>query len=204
MHTKTLAIFLLSTFLCIGCKPSTKKKVQRAKEAITVHIPADTTKINEAYTYCKKNKLNTQVALLVNLTQHSGNYRFFAVNLLNKDTLLRGLVTHGHCQQFEGRMATFSNQIGSNCSSEGRYKVGGKYTGMFGTAYKLHGLDSTNCNAFDRFVVLHSHSCVPDKEQADDICTSEGCPTISPNFLKSLEPFIDEAKKPLLLWVYKD
>ena len=101
-------------------------------------------------------------------------------------------------------MASFSNVLGSNCSSEGKYIIGNKYSGVFGTAYKLHGLDSTNSNAFSRFVVLHSHSCVPDEEQEDDICASEGCPTVSPITLKILEPYLDNASKPILLWIYKE
>ena len=200
-HFTTFLIFIVFAF---GCKPKAERKDATQDIPRVKAIPIDTTRIKRALDYCTKKQLNSNFTILVNLTRHSGNYRLFAVNLLTQDTIIRGLVTHGHCQEYEGRMATFSNILGSNCSSEGKYLIGNKYSGMFGTAYKLNGLDSTNSNAFSRFVVLHSHSCVPDSEQEDDICASEGCPTVSPNVLKQLEPKIDQAKKPILLWVFKD
>jgi hypothetical protein len=42
-------------------------------------------------------------------------------------------------------------------------------------------------NAFKRFVVLHSHECVPETEVQDEICQSDGCPTVSPQFLQQLK-----------------
>ncbi len=66
--------------------------------------------------------------ILVNLKEHSGNCHFFGMNVLKNDTILKGLVTHGHCQKYEGRFAEFSN-----CSSLGKCRIGGKYNGAFGT-----------------------------------------------------------------------
>jgi hypothetical protein len=85
----------------------------------------------------------------------------------------------------------------------GKYKVGYSYNGRFGLAYKLYGLDKTNDKAFERFVVLHSHDCVPETEVKDDICQSDGCPTVSPGFLQYLKPIINASKKPVLLWIYE-
>jgi hypothetical protein len=114
------------------------------------------------------------------------------------------LVTHGNCNQYwlEGRK--YGNAIGCGCSSLGKYKVGNSYSGRFGLAFKLHGLDKTNSNAFSRYVVLHSHSCVPNKEVAEEICQSNGCPTVSPEFLKQLEQVIKNAHRPVMLWVFDE
>lgn len=166
------------------------------------HTHSDTSKIKEALAYCDSSGYNREFAVFVNLGYYSGSYRLFAINLLTKDTLVKGLVTHGHCKETEGRLAKFSNDIGCNCSSLGRYKIGTKYSGTFGTAYKLYGTDSSNSNAFSRFVVLHSHTCVPDAEQEDDICHSEGCPTVSASTLSKLASYIDLSSKPVLLWIY--
>ena len=195
--------FLALCIFLIGCTKCSKLSPIKPKKAAELIYPSDSTRLKNALDYCTQNNLNTELAILIDLSKHSGNYRFFLVDLQGCDTLLRGLCTHGHCKEFEGRIANFSNQVGSNCSSLGKYKVGGKYTGSFGTSYKLHGLDSSNSNAFARFVVLHSHSCVPNVAQEDDICLSEGCPTISPALLSNLEPYLDEANKPILLWVYQ-
>ena len=99
--------------------------------------------------------------------------------------------------------AKFSNADGSHCTAVGKYKIGNPYMGRFGLAYKLYGLDSTNSNAFKRYVVLHAHDCVPNDEVFTEICQSDGCPTVSPNFLKKLQRLIDDSPKPVLLWIYE-
>ena len=35
------------------------------------------------------------------------------------------------------------------------------------------------------------------------ICQSDGCPTVSPNFLKELQPILDKSSKPVLLWIFQ-
>ncbi|MGB1039160.1 MAG: murein L,D-transpeptidase catalytic domain-containing protein, partial [Bacteroidia bacterium] len=49
----------------------------------------------------------------MDLTTHSGNYRFFGVDLSTKDTVLSALVAHGHCKTTDHRLAQFSNEVGS-------------------------------------------------------------------------------------------
>lgn len=172
------------------------------------HIPIQIEYIDEdkhaeeALAYCDSFGYRTDFALLIDLTPHSGKFRFFGFNLETKDTLLKGLVAHGHCQSTDNRLAQFSNDIGSNCSSVGHYMVSEKYEGAYGTSYKLIGKDSTNSNALNRYVVLHSHACIPDVEREDDICQSEGCPTVSPTMLAKLMPYLDNSPKPILLWIY--
>ena len=128
--------------------------------------------------------------------------RFFIYDLKTDSVRNSGLVTHGNCNQFwlEGRK--YANDIGCGCTSLGKYKIGNSYYGRFGLAFKLHGLDNTNSNAFKRYVVLHSHSCVPDNEVVEEICQSNGCPTVSPEFLKLLEAIIKKSKSPVLLWIF--
>jgi hypothetical protein len=78
----------------------------------------------------------------------SGQNRFFVYDL-KKDTIKNaGVVTHGRCNQqwLEGRK--YSNEAGCGCTSLGKYKIANSYYGRFGLAYKLHGLDKTNSNAF--------------------------------------------------------
>ena len=152
--------------------------------------------------FAKRNDYNENTCFLIDMSLPSGQNRFFIYDF-KKDTLqAAGLVAHGNCFQswLEGRK--YSNIVGSGCTSLGKYKIGSSYTGKFGYSYKLHGLDSTNNNAFERTVVLHSHSCIPETETADDICQSNGCPTVSPAMLQQLKSIINTSKKPLLLWIY--
>lgn len=180
----------------------TKTPTPKTHIAIEVIQPLDTATVTMAKQYCDRVGFRTDFAILMDLSTHSGNYRFFGINLETKDTLIKALVAHGHCKVTDHRLPYFSNEKESNCSSLGKYRIGKKYNGAYGTSYKLHGLENTNSNAFDRFVVLHSDLCVPDVAQADDICQSEGCPTVSPNVLQQLIPLLDVSNKPVLLWIY--
>jgi hypothetical protein len=133
----------------------------------------------------------------------SGQSRFFIYDLKNDSVMNAGLVAHGNCFEYWLADRRYSNAVGSGCTSLGKYKIGNSYTGKFGYSYKLYGLDSSNNNAFERTVVLHSHGCIPETETADEICQSNGCPTVSPNFLEQLKKIINTSKKPVLLWIYE-
>ena len=134
----------------------------------------------------------------------SGKNRFFVINLNSDSIMDAGLVTHGRCNQNWLRGRKYGNEVGCGCTSLGLYKIGSAYKGRFGLAYKLHGLDSTNSNAFQRFVVLHSMECVPESETYPyPICQSDGCPTVSPGFLKKLQVILDSSAKPVLLYIYE-
>jgi hypothetical protein len=146
---------------------------------------------------------NSRVCFLIDMSLPSGRNRFFVYDL-KKDTLQNsGLVTHGRCNQnwLEGRK--YDNTVGCGCSSLGKYRIGKKYNGKFGTAFKLHGLEKSNDKAFVRFVVLHSHECVPETAVENEICQSDGCPTVAPGFLQQLQPIITNSRKPVLLWVFE-
>jgi hypothetical protein len=152
--------------------------------------------------YAKRNHYNTDYFILVDMSLSSGQKRMYLWDANGDKPLKSGLIAHGHCKK-NVLAVEFSNVPDSNCSSQGRYAISDKYTGQFGESYKLLGLDPTNSNAFDRFIVLHSHSCVSDSEQSFPICPSEGCPTLSPAMLDELKPLIDSTEKPILLWIFK-
>ncbi|RYY61225.1 MAG: hypothetical protein EOO05_07100 [Chitinophagaceae bacterium] len=160
-------------------------------------------KAGEARSFVEGKNYNDQVVFLLDFRISSSRARFFVYDLKKDSVLNSGLVTHGRCNQewLEGRQ--YGNTVGCGCSSLGKFRIGKKYKGMFGQAYKLHGLETTNDKAFDRFVVLHSHECVPESAGQQEICQSDGCPTVSPNFLKYLQPIIDRSDKPVMLWIFE-
>ncbi len=150
--------------------------------------------------YLHKNNYNDSICFIVNMAVPSGKPRFFVYDFL-KDTIIQsGLVTHGSGSNGQNGKFVFKNFVNCNASSNGKYKIGESYNGKFGLAYKLYGLDSTNNKAFERFVVLHSHSCVPNKNvYPSNICESRGCPTVAPSFLQILQPLINKSSKPIIL-----
>lgn len=187
---------------------SKKRSSPSQREIATVH----TAIINEekmktyagsAKTFVRQKKFNPEFCFLIDMSMPSGQPRFFIYDLVKDSVLQSGLVAHGNCYQewLEGRK--YSNTVGSGCTSLGRYKIGTPYTGMWGYSYKLHGLDSSNNKAFERSVVLHSHRCVPATATDSEICQSNGCPTVAPEFLARIKPMINGSGKPVLLWIYE-
>lgn len=169
-----------------------------SKELLKLHSKAAAAK-----SFIRQNRFDTSICFLLDMSLPANHKRFFAYDL-GKDSIQNsGLVTHGNCNQYwlEGRK--YGNEIGCGCTSLGKYRIGNSYYGRFGLAFKLHGLENTNSNAFKRYVVLHSHSCVPDKEVAEEICQSNGCPTVAPIFLKQLEPMIKTSARPIMLWIFE-
>jgi L,D-transpeptidase catalytic domain len=161
------------------------------------------TRAVDAKAYAEKYGFNTAFCFLVDMSLSSGHDRFFVYDLEKDSVLQSGLVTHGRCNQdwLEGRK--YGNEPGCGCTSLGKYKIGYPYQGRFGLAFKLYGLDKTNSNAFVRYVVLHSHKCVPESEVNEEICQSDGCPTVAPGFLKKLDPLVRNSNKPVLLWIFE-
>lgn len=157
----------------------------------------------KARTYVAAHDFNAEHCFLIDMRLPSGEKRFFVYNLLEDSVETAGLVTHGSGINNPANTPVFSNTPNSNCTSLGKYKIGKPYQGKFGLAYKLYGLESTNSKAFERFVVLHSHECVPTKEVSPQfICESWGCPTVAPTFLTKLQNYIDVSSKPIMLWIY--
>jgi L,D-transpeptidase catalytic domain len=152
--------------------------------------------------FAVENAYDTGYAFLINMSLKSGKKRFYVVDLQTMTVVNSGLAAHGRGEERFTFDKYFSNNPGSNCTSIGRYKIGKSYQGQFGLAYKLHGLDSTNNNAFKRFVVLHAMGCISYEETKLPICQSEGCPAVAPRFLEEIQPIIDSRKKPMLLWVF--
>jgi hypothetical protein len=195
-----------------GCVGSAVVPAQEAApgeptiEAAVVPPPAPEPKVStarreELHSYARQHGYSTTFGLFADLGRFSGKKRFHVVELDSGRVLHSGLVAHGHCRE-DAPGVRFSDTPGSNCSSEGKYRVGASYTGQFGLAYKLEGLESTNSNAFERFIVMHAHSCVTDTVSEYPICESEGCPTLSPELLQRVSALVDAESSPVLLWIY--
>ena len=184
-----------------------KKVISAGSESHTKPIPLSGTAARlkeyslKIKNFASQKGFNTQCTFLLDMKIPSGSNRFFVYDLKKDSIIKSALVTHGYGTNAPG--ISFSNSPGSYCTSLGMYKIGKSYNGRFGLAYKLYGLDKTNSNAINRFVVLHSHACVPNHEVApENICMSQGCPTVSPSFLSELRPYLDNSEKPVLLYIF--
>ena len=155
--------------------------------------------------YLKANNYNSEYCFLVDMSLPSGKKRFFVYNLRTDKIEQSSLVSHGlgSNDRATDEAVRFSNDPSSLQTSLGRYRVGASYSGKFGLAYKLYGLDNTNSRAYDRTIVLHAHSSIPATETYPiPISVSFGCPSVAPSFLEELNTYIRSSKKPILMWVY--
>ncbi|HSY76421.1 MAG TPA: murein L,D-transpeptidase catalytic domain family protein [Bacteroidia bacterium] len=153
--------------------------------------------------FAKTQNCSTRLGLLIDMSIASRKNRFFVVDLQNDSVLVAGVCAHGAGNDVNREEVIFSNKPGSYYTSEGRYKLGAKFEGEYGTGYRLVGLDSTNSNALKRDIVLHYYFKVADEENANVVCRSNGCPMLSPRVFKAAEKLIDAESKPVLMWIYK-
>jgi hypothetical protein len=152
--------------------------------------------------YAAKNGYNIRYAFLADMGMKSGKKRFFLVDLQTFQILKSGLVAHGKGNEEFATDKKYSNEIGSKCTSLGIYKIGQSFSGEYGTAFKLYGLSYSNNNAFKRAIVLHAMNGIPEEELNIPIAQTEGCPSLSPGFLKAVAPIIEKNTKPILLWLF--
>jgi hypothetical protein len=151
--------------------------------------------------------MNTDFCFLVDMSIHSGKYRFFVWDF-NKDTLIaKGLCAHGSGKSSTESKPEFSNVPGSYCTSLGKYKIDIRSYSKWGINihYKLHGLEKTNDKAFGRIVVLHSYNPVNQEEIYPShlpLGYSQGCPVICNGLMKELDKLLKDKKESTLLWIY--
>ncbi|WP_029293394.1 murein L,D-transpeptidase catalytic domain-containing protein [Chryseobacterium hispalense] len=187
-------IFLFLFF--ISCS-----KFDAQRSDISADLPAS--RISEIKSFVKGKNYNQDLAVFINFKIHSGKYRYFLYDLKNNKIIQKAVVAHGDGSVIKNSEALrFSNVDGSHQSSLGKYEIRESYFGKFGKAYRLDGLDPTNSNARSRAIVLHSYYCIPDKESPNPACLSFGCPMLSKNALNETSRFIDQSKKPIILYAF--
>lgn len=200
--------------LSSGSSIKTVSEIKSAPVSITkptANLTRLRAKAKEALTFCKTKKFNTNFCILIDMSLHSGIKRFFVWDLKGDSVMHSFLVGHGCCanpwsQDASKDSPRFSNVDGSHCSSLGKFKLGERAYSDWGIniKYVMHGLDKTNSNALARLIVFHSWEVVSDTE-VYPAGTPEGwgCPTISNNSMKIIDPKIKASKQPVLMWIFK-
>lgn len=167
-------------------------------------IPAD---ISEIYKYCVKNGYSTEYCFLTDFSKPSGIKRFYIYNfkenkIIHKSLCAQGLGPNRNIFQFKSK---FSNEIGSNYSSLGKYKVGilRKMSNPFyKEGYNLHGLESSNSNALARGILIHKGNVEFETFPLPCLPVSRGCFGVSTSMMKHIEKIKKQSSKPILLYAY--
>ncbi|VXB89174.1 MULTISPECIES: murein L,D-transpeptidase catalytic domain-containing protein [Chryseobacterium] len=166
----------------------------------------------EALAFCKSKKMNTDFCILIDMSLHSGLSRFVIWDFKEQKISNKYLVGHGCGNNTWSNDESkdnpkFSNEDGSHLSALGKYQLGERGRSDWGihVKYLMHGLEETNNNALKRFIVFHSWDLMSDKEvYPKGSPEGWGCPTISNNAMKELDPIIQNSEKPLLMWIYNE
>jgi hypothetical protein len=169
-------------------------------------------KAQEALEFCRSKKMNTDFCILIDMSLHSGVNRFVIWDFKEEKISGQHLVGHGcgnntWSSDESKEDPTFSNEDGSHLSSLGKYKLSGRGHSDWGinVKYLMHGLEDTNSNAMKRFIVFHSWNLMSDKEVFPKGSPEGwGCPTISNNAMRKIDPMIEKSEKPVLMWIYNE
>lgn len=156
--------------------------------------------LTQAVRYFKKfksNIANQSYITVIDMTQHSSKKRMYVINM-KTGSVSTFLTAHGKNSDRDnnGYADAFSNQDGSLMTSLGFYLTGVTYSGSHGLSLRLHGLESTNSNAYSRAIVMHGADYV----NPGYVGRSFGCPAIENKYVNTLIPAL---KNKSLLYIYK-
>ncbi len=131
----------------------------------------------------------TDVVGIADFSRPSNEHRFFLLDTAS-GRVSNHLVAHGRGSDpvHSGLLQRFSNQIGSEASSQGGYRTGEYYHGKYGRSLRLAGLDWSNSNAETRAIVVHSAWYAEPEQLAahGKLGRSEGCFALPYNSLQQV------------------
>lgn len=197
-------MFLLSCN--VGQKSECESDNAEAKECERSHISKrECLKLKK---YCEQHNLNSEICILVDFSEYSGNERLYIYNLNDNYIEESGRVAHGIGKNGLFSEASFSNEPESWESSLGRYKTGRLRTlniPEFNNVpcIEVHGLDFSNSNAHKRGIVIHPGLLTSKKTVTPCEPFSKGCFTVGDDTFETIKSLTQGSKKPLLLYAYK-
>ena len=140
--------------------------------------PRIVTRARAAFDRHRSRIAHGDVVGIADFTRISADPRFYLLDT-NTGRVTTHLVSHGRGSDpaHTGFLQRFSNQIGSEASSEGAYVTSAYYHGKYGRSMRVQGLDPTNSNAEARAIVVHTAwYAEPDVvAQMGRLGRSEGC-----------------------------
>jgi hypothetical protein len=180
----TLALFLLSS--CATTPPPRVVSLPRPVIAHTAPSPWPRAEVlslaRKAYACgAREGQFDRPVLTVIDYSLPASEPRLWVIDMQSNRLLKRELVAHG--EGSGSRMAvSFSNDPGSHQSSLGLFRTEGTYTGRYGYALRLAGLEpDINDRALERAIVLHGSPDVGPSAIArwGTIGLSWGCPMVS-------------------------
>lgn len=137
-----------------------------------------------SYYDANKSRLgNTELIGVIDFSQHSSKERFYIIDM-SSGHVETYQTAHGKNsdQNNDGYAERFSNEDGSEMSSQGIYVTAETYYGSNGYSLRLDGKSSTNSNARKRAIVIHPADYV----QPGRTGRSFGCPALDTRYAEEL------------------
>ena len=202
---------LIVPFLYLNCEVRSEseqlsiqdEKVEVCKPEQLDSIKDYTVQINKIKEFAHDKGYNEDIGFMIDYAIPSGQFRFFVMDLKEDSIINKGLVCHGDCRGDNDYdvPGIFSNVAGSNCTSLGMAVIAERDHSSWGKLYKywIDGLEETNSSMRKRTVVLHAWEGVSDEEiSPEELLMSWGCPTVSVNFLDTLDSILKQHENVLL------
>lgn len=156
----------------------------------------------ELRAFCRNEGYNTDIALFVDLSRHSGRCRFVVWDFVQGRAIVVAPVSHGSGSRKSHERSAYarlSNEDGSHLSSVGRALIAERYEGRYGVAYRLDGLDATNSNLRPRCVVLHGWEHTTSYPIFPFATTgSWGCPVLSRRMMRRVDEVLRSRNRVVL------
>ncbi len=149
-------------------------------------------KLQELFNFDTHSKANFWA--IVDFNKPRTEKRLFIFDLRNKE-VKSYLVSHGK-NSGDLYATDFSNTINSNKSCLGIFKTGTTYIGHNGRSLYLDGLQASNNNTRERYIVIHQSQYVTDEVAGRSL----GCFVVSPKYAKEV---IDNLKDGSYLLAWK-
>lgn len=154
------------------------------------------------YTHFEESaNLQSHRVVVIDYSKPSTEKRLYVVDTRTDSVLLETYVAHGK-RSGELNVSTFSNQVNSNQSSMGFFRISEEYVGKHGESYRLDGLEhGINHNARKRAIVIHSAWYVSEAiiRAQGRLGRSFGCPALSKEVYDQFQSLIDSNT---LLFIY--
>lgn len=212
----TRILIVIAILLCITALGAKFFSANECRLALSVHedssiVKSYIDKITEAKSYCRKHRMDTNFAILIDYSIHSGKKRAFLVNLQKDSIIDTLLVSHGCGDMPWGYDLSkdapqFSNDFEGHRSSLGKFKIGSRGYSSWGinVKYTLHGLEASNSNALKRIIVMHGWGDVTDHEvYPRGTPEGWGCPAFSNAGMTKIDSLLKSKKNAVLLWGFK-
>lgn len=142
---------------------------------------------------------NKNYITMIDFSFHSSQPRLFLLNMRTGQVRSYMVaVGEGSDPDEDGHAQVFSNTENSHMSSLGFYLTDDVYTGGNGRSLRLHGLNRSNSNAYNRLIVLHGAPYV--SESRGIAGRSHGCPAVDPRVIDFL---INNLHSGSLMYMYQ-